>query len=500
MVTLENFLDNKVKLPSPPVVALRILEAVKQNEHGFDELAKIISSDPALTVQTLKIANSSLYQLPNCVTSLSQAISLIGTQSLKNIALSFVIIDNFQDAPQGSFNIDLFWKRAICAAVAADTLARETGLIDHDVFVAALLQDLGVLVIFLSDPAAYTSVLDTKRLSGKSLCEAEKDHFGFTHAEVSHHLFQTWGLPESIFAPILHHHDTESASSYHDATLILNIADKISSLYHGMQSNKKSIEIHALLQDKHGFQESQTTALIDLIGERTIETLECFSISAGDMKPFSQIMQEANDKLGQLNYSYEQIVLELTQAKQNAELLANELKIANDSLRELTFRDGLTNLYNHRYFQDILESELLKSRQYNSDTSLLFLDIDFFKKVNDTFGHPAGDHALIELGKTLVNLVRHGDIVARYGGEEFAIILPNTGLKSAKVLAQRLCRGAEQRQIYYNDQPIPLTVSIGLASTEIDRETLLDRETLIRSSDEALYRAKNNGRNRVELY
>ena len=94
MVTLENFLDNKVKLPSPPVVALRILEAVKKDEHGFDELAKIISSDPALTAQTLKIANSSLYQLPNRITSLSQAISLVGTQSLKNIALSFVIIDN----------------------------------------------------------------------------------------------------------------------------------------------------------------------------------------------------------------------------------------------------------------------------------------------------------------------------------------------------------------------------------------------------------------------
>jgi diguanylate cyclase (GGDEF)-like protein len=191
------------------------------------------------------------------------------------------------------------------------------------------------------------------------------------------------------------------------------------------------------------------------------------------------------------------VVLELRQAKRNAETLAVGLKEANDKLRELAIRDELTGLYNHRYFQDQLENEIVRVRRYKRPLSLLLLDLDFFKKVNDTHGHPAGDHVLRETGSTLLKLVRQSDTVARYGGEEFAIILPETAAASAKVLAQRVRRGIEQLKISYKKKAIPITVSIGLACTDMAEDDKMSRTEIISKSDQALYKAKHEGRNRV---
>jgi diguanylate cyclase (GGDEF)-like protein len=499
MTTVQEFFDEKVRLPSPPAIALKILEAVRQEENSFDDLAQIVRSDPSLSVRILKVANSSLYGLSQPIDSLAQATGLIGTDALKNIALSFVIVQEFQNAPQGSFDLDYFWRRAITAAVAADVLGGAVGHKDHDLFVSGLLQDIGVLILFLSLPEAYITVLDNKRVSGDTTCAAEKKQFACDHTEVSHYLLSSWNLPESISHPIRYHHAVaEAGEHYRNSAMVLGFADKIAAMYHGVQSNKKSIEVHSGLADIWQFSEERIDELIDTIGERSREIMGLFAIDPGKIKPFSQIMQEANEELGELNFSYEQVVLELKQAKQNAEQLAVELQQANNSLRELAYRDGLTSLYNHRYFQKVFGAELKRAVRYNYPVSLLMVDIDFFKKVNDTFGHLVGDSVLKEVGSVLVRLVRNSDIVARYGGEEFAVILSETGTRGARVLAQRLRRGVEQEQIENNGQPISVTISIGLASTDMS-ELELNHVALIECSDQALYMAKQNGRNRVEL-
>jgi diguanylate cyclase (GGDEF)-like protein len=499
MTTVQDFFDEKVRLPSPPAIALKILEAVRQEENSFDDLAQIVKSDPSLSVRILKIANSSLYGLSKPVDSLAQATGLIGTDALKNIALSFVIVQEFQNVPQGSFDLNQFWRRAITAAVAADVLGDAVGHKDQDLFVSGLLQDIGVLILFLSHPNGYRTVLDNKRVTGDSISLTEQEQFACDHTEIGHFLLSSWNLPESISQPIRYHHAAaEAEEQYQNSAKLLGFADKISAMYHGIRSNVKSIEVHSGLAENWQISPEKIDDLIDTVGERSREILGLFAIDPGKIKPFSQIMQEANDELGELNYSYGQIVLELTQAKQNAEQLALELQQANNNLRELAYRDGLTGLYNHRYFQKVFEVELERALRYKHPVSLLLVDIDFFKKVNDTFGHPVGDDVLKEVSNVLVRLVRSCDIVARYGGEEFAVVLPETGTKGAKVLAQRLRRGVEQKKIENNGQPISVTISIGLAATDMS-ELELSRVALIECSDQALYMAKQNGRNRVEL-
>lgn len=497
MTRIQDFFDERIKLPSPPAIALKILEAVRHNDNSFNELADIVMADPALAARIMKLANSSLYGLPNRVDSLDKATSVIGTQNLKNIALSFVIIQDYQDAPQGSFDMNLFWRRAICSAVGAEILARSVGHSDRDIFISALLQDIGVLIMFLADSASYTNVLDKKRINGKSTCQTEKEQFGFNHTEISSHLLHSWNLPDTICGPIRYSHSTEPKEAYKKSALLLRFADKIAAIYHGTQSNRKAIEVRQGLKDAYDFDDRRIDEIIDTIGERSREVMELFTIHPGDLKPFSQIMQEAVEELGRLNFSYEQIVLELKQAKLNAEQLAINLKQANDKLRELAFRDELTGLYNHRYFQEIVDAELNRSVRYKHPLTLLLLDIDYFKEVNDTYGHLVGDQVLKEVSQIMVKLVRQNDIVARYGGEEFAIVMPETGKVGGKVIAQRVRRGIEQHQIDSKKQTLSVTVSIGLYSTDMADGDII-KETLIAQSDRALYKAKRNGRNRVE--
>lgn len=498
MSTLDDFFDEKIKLPSPPAIAIKILLAIRQDENSFDELAQIIMADPALTTRVLKVANSSLYGIRGEIGNLSQATSLIGTNALRNIALSFVIIQNFKDTAQEHFDMEYFWRRAVTSAVAAEVLVEKLECKDPDIFVSALLQDMGVLLLFFSSPVEYTSMRDQKRIAQEATHISEAKFFGYNHAEVGGKLLQTWNLPDSIALPVRYHHSEKVKEPYRQSANIVRLGGAISSVFTGVHGSSKAIEVQKELLDEYGWATNQTLEVIDFIADKACEILRLYEIDPGETMPLSHIMQNAIDELGRLNLSYEQVVLELRQAKQNAEQLAVALKQTNDTLRELAFRDGLTGLYNHRYFQEALISEKEQSQKYDQPLSLMLLDIDYFKKVNDTYGHPIGDIVLQEVSNSLVSLVRKSDIVARYGGEEFTIILPETGISQAKVMAQRVRRGIEQLQIDIGDQQLSITISIGLVCAETDEERHLGTD-LVGLGDQALYRAKQMGRNRVEI-
>jgi diguanylate cyclase (GGDEF)-like protein len=165
--------------------------------------------------------------------------------------------------------------------------------------------------------------------------------------------------------------------------------------------------------------------------------------------------------------------------------------------QELTLRDGLTGLYNHAAFQDFLEREFEAFRRYNRALSLLMADIDHFKAINDTYGHQTGDFILQELAALGLASVRKSDLLARYGGEEFALILPDTDLAQAQILAGRLWQKVQDHRFIHHEEVIPIAISLGVASTRTLEVTR--KEDLIRAADAALYRAKETGRNRYVL-
>ncbi len=165
---------------------------------------------------------------------------------------------------------------------------------------------------------------------------------------------------------------------------------------------------------------------------------------------------------------------------------------------EMTKYDALTSLYNHQFFYTKLENEISRAKRYNSLISLILIDIDYFKDVNDTYGHIAGDMILRELGQRLKKRARTTDYVCRYGGEEFTIILVETSINLAKSIAEELRLIIEEKPFLIKDgQQVTITVSIGVSHYTEDAKDAL---TIFENADKALYEAKNSGRNRVCVF
>lgn len=174
-------------------------------------------------------------------------------------------------------------------------------------------------------------------------------------------------------------------------------------------------------------------------------------------------------------------------------------KIQDDEtlLRSLASTDSLTGLFNRRYFLEAIDKEFSRAKRYHSPMSVVLMDIDYFKQINDTYGHPKGDEVLISFAKTIAQGLRKSDIVARLGGDEFVILLPETSLEKSKKMSQRLCQNISRLNVPFKSGQITITSSIGVADYGDNCNSV---EDLLHRCDRALYNAKEKGRNRVEFW
>ncbi len=224
-------------------------------------------------------------------------------------------------------------------------------------------------------------------------------------------------------------------------------------------------------------------------GDTNISSLICVPLIAkGECIGIINITNKKNGKL------FNKKDLEFIEA------LANQAAIAVDNaqLYELATKDGLTKLYIHRHFYFLLETEMKRVQRYRHVLSLLMMDIDNFKHVNDTYGHLIGDIVLKEIASTIQKTIRHVDIPARYGGEEFTVILPETAVKNAMIIAERVRQKISEIEVKVDDNTvIRPTVSIGLSEYPNASE---DIKELIDYADKALYMSKENGKNCIHIY
>ncbi|MBT0585371.1 sensor domain-containing diguanylate cyclase [Alteromonas oceanisediminis] len=169
----------------------------------------------------------------------------------------------------------------------------------------------------------------------------------------------------------------------------------------------------------------------------------------------------------------------------------------NSELENMSRIDGLTQLFNRRYWQEQFEREYKRALRTDEQATVLMLDIDHFKRVNDTYGHQAGDKVIQALAGIVKSSVRETDYAGRYGGEEFAILLPNTSVTSAVSVAERIRETAEHTEVTHEDDHIRFTVSVGAAEFSADYATAL---AWLEDADQSLYAAKNGGRNQVRIH
>lgn len=496
MTPVEKLLEDDIRLPSPPAIAVRILDLVKRDSSSYRELADLIQADPALTSRILRLANSGFYAMPRKVSNVDTALAVLGGNALKNIALSFIIAQVFQGRRAERFDFTRLWRRSVTSAVAGQLLASEVGFRSDDTFITTLLQDIGIGAMFLCRRNDYLAVLDEKAVSGRAVTTVEQEIFEFDHQEVGAGLLKMWGLPSNVYEPIRYHHDVESAPLHVKPLCeVIRASDRLSAVYYGSSSVKNVRRAKELLARSFDMNDERATKLIDAVAQKSGEVLSQFNIEPGKIQSYSQILQKANEELSRLNFSCETLIIEFRESQQKAEKLATELKEANARLRNAAFIDDLTGLYNHRFFQEALLGELASSGRYRHPVSIIMFDVDYFKRVNDTYGHQSGDIVLGAIGQYLLKTTRAGDIAARYGGDEFVVLLRDTDAAGARIRAEAICSDLGGTPIHADGFTANITVSVGVAAHH--RSAPATKDDLIGLADKAMYESKRNGRNQV---
>jgi diguanylate cyclase (GGDEF)-like protein len=202
---------------------------------------------------------------------------------------------------------------------------------------------------------------------------------------------------------------------------------------------------------------------------------------------------DLKDKYEKLLGDFQKLQSEFEKTKRALEIREIEVKSILIQAHELANVDAMTFIPNRRKIIVELQEEVIRSDRYGTPLSISILDIDHFKKVNDTYGHTTGDETLRRVAARLRELIRHPDVIGRYGGEEFLIVLPNSEARAAAEQASRLCRDIRNTKIEANNHVLSVTVSVGIAQFKIGQESW---EGFLNRADEALYQAKNNGRDR----
>ena len=490
--SLLTMLKTCTDLPSPPAIATKIIELSSCETSGLSEVADVVSIDPALSAKLLRMANSPLYTKQRKVENLRQAILLFGLNGTLNIALSFSLKQSAVENRNSGLDYNLYWKRSLASAMLAQDIIQRLGNSSKDcAFLAGLLQDIGMLALDKAKPDLYKNI-GLNQAKHEALCELEQDILNADHSIVGTWLLEEWHLPGNLLRPIQYSH----AAIYDDQECESDLSKAVacSSLFADIFIANEN-DIHTLLSTTI----SQAKNIISLSNKEFHSIIETASENYSDL---AQMFDIEFDNPNMLEFISEQakevlILRNLNQIKETESLqkAARKLESKTAELEELNRRDGLTKLFNRRYFDESIEVEFNNSTKYQWPLGLIFIDIDFFKKINDTLGHDAGDDVLRQVASTLLECTRDSDIVSRYGGEEFTIILPGTNEEGVDITCNRIVNAFRNTSIKLNNSKIAhVTVSAGACIYDGCDKKIKDWYELVRQADQATYQSKNNGR------
>lgn len=481
-------------LPSMPAIAMQVLELAQNADVDIAEIAKIISKDPALSGKILRTVNSSFYGRSQAVGTISQGLVILGLQSVKTLVLGFSLVTNLSRAHGKRFKHLTYWKHSIYAATAARTLAAKLNIVQQEeAFLAALLMDIGMLVLDAVAGEEYGEVC-AQAGSHEELAVAERSALGMTHADAAAVLAGVWKLPPLLAVPMAMHHDPARVQDPHLRKLseLAHLASRCADVFVDDNAADAIAAVRRLFLLQHDLTEADADGMLADIGRRTREVATLFEINIGSPAAYEAILKRANEALVNMTL---QSQAHATALEQQASSLARQ----NEALRQRAETDALTGLANRARFDQFLAEQFNTAEENGRHLSLLLMDVDRFKAVNDTHGHPAGDKVLRVLGKLLATAARAQDLAARYGGEEMVLVLPGTARGTAAAIAESIRRAICAKPIPIDRGALPVSASIGVATYE-PNGPLKSVAHLIKAADLAVYAAKHAGRNCVRVF
>jgi diguanylate cyclase (GGDEF)-like protein len=382
------------------------------------------------------------------------------------------------------------------AAISAREIARVVeSRLAEEAFLAALLQDIGALALAQIEPKICAANHEKAKGDHTLLIDLEREAFGADHAEVTQWLLTRWKLPGIFGDAAGTSHTVDGAQGPSDDAAqiekIVRLSGWIADIWIQEEAapaiETARLRAHSIL----GLGEERLAPVLkEIASAMTGEVAKLFEVDVGSPEDIQGILEQAKEALVEASFRAEQ---EADEARQSA----TELEQKNKVLAEESQTDKLTRLANRDRCDRYMAEQFHLAQVKQKPISVLFCDVDFFKKVNDGYGHAVGDIVLVTVAGLLAQRMRGSDMVARYGGEEFVILLPDTPAVGAKVVAERLRARIEAAAIEYGgEKPLKVTVSVGSASLEPGSPYASPLD-LVKAADDALYAAKRGGRNRV---
>jgi diguanylate cyclase (GGDEF)-like protein len=479
-------------LPSLPAIAMQVLELAQKAEVDIAEIAAVISKDPALSGKILKTVNSSFYQRSEHVSTISHALVILGLQSVKTLVLGFSLVTNLTQNKSKGFKHLSYWKRSIYAATAARTIAAKANIVQQEeAFLAALLMDIGMLVMDQALGERYGDVHE-KIKTHEELSAAERADLHGDHAEVGGWVAEQWKLPPLLSTPIAQHHNASAVQDpvLYKLTEVVALGGRCADVFVDERPAPAIAEVRARFAKLCNLTEADSDALLNEIGTRTKEVASLFEINLGAAADFEAVLKRASEALEEI-MSRSQTQASQTQASQTQE--------PSVDLKPTAATDAQSGLANRAHLDRFLAGQFTEARTGAQPVSLLLLDVDQLKAVNDKHGAPAGDQVLQSLGKLLNSVARPQDLAARYGGEALCLVLPGTSKSLAATIAESVRRAIAAKPVPLPKTAVSITVSIGVATLE-PNGPFREVGHLLKAVELALYAAKKSGRNCVRVF
>lgn len=618
------------RLPTPKGVALEVISLAQQDNVSNLDIARLISSDPALSVRVIKAANVLLGNTSRPIAAISDAVTVLGMRALRQLVLGIALMLDYRKGPCAQFDYGKFWVHSLLTGIAARHLAQRTHLVaSEEIFVVGLLSRIGRLAMATLHSEAYGRMIESKPALDE-LYHAETEQFGYQELELSEAILADMNFPRvfqmlvrtyvdpdhaqvvegsrdwrllyllSVSALMAHvclakpenrahlvkHLRHQAARVAIEATDLIEMGQAIEADWASWASllNMGRLQFpsfEALLKqadeaeqepprairsngEKGGYVSrvlvvDDDRAMLTLLMAMLKSTGHTVFVARNGVEAMAQVekhrpqliitdwmmpemdgltlcrklrerpdcrdiylivmtAQDDPDKLveafeaGADDYLVKPIIQKIFFSRLRAGLrvvklqeelaadreqllrLSTDLAEANEGLQLLALTDALTTLPNRRAAMERLEQEWALTKRGNRNFTCMMVDVDFFKSINDRFGHPVGDQVLKRVAAELRQVARAQDMVCRYGGEEFLVICPDTDVLEGSLCAERMRKRVQSIPVKHGTHTIEVTVSIGLAERV---DGMSSWEDVLNLSDQRLYMAKQTGRNKV---
>lgn len=475
-------------LPTLPSVAINVLKLARTDHPSVNDYASVIERDPALTMRIITLANSAFFSRTHTkVHTCREAASRLGLETTLAAVMSFSLLQN-----RGSdVHYQRVWMRSIIASLAARHLAIYLcPEMAGPVFTAALLQDIGIMALRATYPEEINNLYNEDLLSHRQLSESEQRVFGCDHSQIGAWLAANWGVPVPLAQRICDSHGEYNIAS--PDMLCIQLSGPIADAWLSSHPAQSLVMVIREFETYQGAHTISLRHLLENIQQQLPALADMLRMSAPPLQDNESLLAEAQQLLFR-----QTLQLNARLDTQQAEL--EILRKRQDELEERSRTDALTGLANRAWLEEQLQKRFALCQEQARTLSVVFIDLDHFKKLNDQHGHQMGDTVLEKFGKTLQSLVREGDLAGRWGGEEFLIILPDEDAKAAHVFAKRIAQRLEKTPMANDGQyPIFVSVSIGIACLE-DGGFASPGE-LIDAADKSMYFVKRTGRGGIAVY